>query len=202
MAHVTLGQLLISAVIILLVLMVVLLKSISNIQTSQKQVHFEEILNQSLKRDCDVELVYSMSDAQCEAVCKPPGVFYSKNGACVNILAFSQTAVTNECNPKNGVLAYLLGDPQFGKTKLLCLSIDPGIQPDDPNGHNKICEGGTINIDYRNSFPLVSSCKCADGTFLALLPGTSVVRASGACVNNALRKVLDFNGLTHQAEQV
>ena len=36
------------------------------------------------KRDCDVETVYSVSDSQCQAVCKQPGIFSSRNGACIN----------------------------------------------------------------------------------------------------------------------
>ncbi|ACH96237.1 pif-3 [Oryctes rhinoceros nudivirus] len=187
----------IAIVIVLLVLIVVLLRAVSNIDVEQYDVEFPGTQRNMLKQNCDVETIYSVEDSQCEIICKQPGIFVSRNGVCVNILAFSQEAVENSCDPKKGVLAYLLGDPQFGKTKLLCLSIDQGVQPDDVTQENTICAGGSIDINYVKSFPQLYSCSCPDDHFLALIPNTSTIRQRGVCVKNELRNVYDLNKLVY-----
>ena len=150
--------------------------------------------------DCQIFGTYQADI--CEAICKQPGIFVSKNGACVNILAFSQQAVDNSCDPKKGVLAYLLGDPQFGRTKLLCLSIDPGVQPDNLKDPNTICEGGTIDINYIQSFPQLYSCKCPDDQFLATIQNTSVIRQRGVCVNKKQLPIYKLNKLVYDKTDV
>ena len=148
------------------------------------------------KRDCDLEFIYSMLDEQCDAVCKPPSVYRSRHGVCVNVLAFDSETVENECDPKRGVLAYLIGDPEFGRTSLRCLSIDPGIQPNDPRGRNIICdESATVDIDYLNSFPRMESCRCPDGTELAIVANTSTVRRHGVCIDRRASSFFATSGL-------
>lgn len=200
--NIKVSKLFIIVLFVLIVLIIILLKSVSNINIDIQDVEFPGTQREMLKQNCDVETIYSVEDAQCEAICKQPGIFISKNGACVNILAFSQQAVDNSCDPKKGVLAYLLGDPQFGRTKLLCLSIDPGVQPDNIKDPNTICEGGSIDINYIQSFPQLYSCKCPDDQFLATIPNTSVIRQRGVCVNKKQLPIYKLNNLVYEKNDV
>lgn len=156
------------------------------------------------KRDCDVETVYSVNDSQCQAVCKAPGVFTSRNGACINVLAFSTNNVLNKCDPKKGVLAFLLGDPQFGNTKTHCYSVDPGVQPDDPDGKNVICNYGSINIDYVKSFPQLADCQCTDPSrsVLTFVTNTKEVRKHGVCVNEKMIPLYRHNDLLYDSSVI
>lgn len=156
------------------------------------------------KRDCDVETVYSVTDSQCQAVCKQPGIFSSRNGACINVLAFSTNDMLNKCDPKRGVLAFLHGDPQFGDTKMHCYSVDPGIQPDDPDGKNIICNHGSINIDYVKSFPQPADCQCTDPTrsVLALVTNTKEVRKYGVCVSEKMVPLYRHNDLLYDSSVI
>lgn len=150
------------------------------------------------RRDCNVELLYAMDDEQCSAICREPGIFRVRNGACVNVLAFeSKTAVSNTCDPKHGVLAYLIGNSQFGSTSLLCLSVDLGIQPDDSNGRNRICENGSVEIDYLRAYPQIENCECESGKILTFVESTSTIRSYGVCVPDSLRKTFEYNGLLY-----
>lgn len=156
------------------------------------------------KHDCDVETVYSVTDSQCQAVCKPPGVFSSRNGACINVLAFGTGDASNKCDPKRGVLAFLLGDPQFGDTKMRCYSVDPGIQPDDPDGKNVICDHGSIDIDYVKSFPQPADCRCTDParSVLALVTNTKEVRKRGVCVSDKMSPLYRHNDLLYDGSAI
>lgn len=150
------------------------------------------------KRDCDTEIVYSVTDSQCNDVCRQPAAFVSRNGACVNVLAFSAHDESNACDPRRGVLAFLLGDPQFGKTALRCLSVDPGIQPDDPVGKNIICNHGSIDIDYVQAFPQAAACRCTTDPargVLASVANTRVMRAYGVCVSDTMKRLFRYDGL-------
>lgn len=138
----------------------------------------------SHKHNCDVETIYSFNDQQCESVCSNIGSYISKNGVCVNVLAYKTTEVRNTCDPKRGVLAYLTGNSQFGSVNLRCLTIDDGIQPSDPTEPNIFCTNGTINIDYLTAYPQFENCKCrTDNDILAMVANTNAVRAHGICVN-------------------
>lgn len=151
------------------------------------------------KRDCNVELLYAMEDDQCRSVCREPGLFRAKNGACVNVLAFEKReAVKNKCDAARGVLAYLVGNTQFGNTSLLCLSVDLGVQPDDPKSKNTICGyDGKIDIDYLKEFPRVADCKCPDNKVLTVIPSTSNIRMRGLCVNANLARPFSYNQLVY-----
>jgi Per os infectivity factor 3 len=133
--------------------------------------------------NCDTDIVYSMIDAECRSLCSPPGLYRSHNGICVNLRAFGQTAIENECDPKRGLLAYTIGDPQFGTTRQLCLSVDPGVQPDTLDKENTFCTGGTIDINYLRQYPQLPNCACPDGQILAVIPSTSVTRPRGLCID-------------------
>lgn len=171
---------------------------------------------QTLRSSCDVETVYSMTDEHCQQVCSSYNVddattgntYVSRHGVCLNTktvqLQNDAEAKANECNPKNGVLAYVIGDTQFGTLKHYCLSIDIGVQPDDGRSTtgNTLCQNGTIDIDYTKSFPQLSNCKCNDDTeFLALIPGTSTTRARGVCINNASKNAYQLGDLIYKANR-
>lgn len=143
------------------------------------------------KRDCANEMVFSVLDAQCQIVCQGPETYVSRNGICVNSITQNSTAVRNECSAKDGVLAYLIGDPQFGKADLLCLSVDPGVQPNDPSKPNEMCRNGSITIDYRKQYPTLEQCKCPVGTKLVRIPATSSIREHGVCVANRLADAIN-----------
>lgn len=139
------------------------------------------------KLNCDLETVYSMTDDQCNAICQNTlGNFISKHGVCVNSFNFKTEIINNECDPKRGVLAYMIGDGQFGRTAFRCMSIDQGIQPDNIDQPNKICGenefSGTIDIDYLIEFPKSQNCKCAPDKTLIIIPGTEKIRSRGSCV--------------------
>ncbi|AQN78619.1 ACH96237.1 pif-3-like protein [Kallithea virus] len=188
------------AIILILILIVIVIKKLdtSNI-VSELQQHVEfPGTNQTLaKRDCDTETIYSMDDSQCIAICREPGVFINRNGICVNVRNFDNTSVENECNPKNGVIAYLTGDTQMGKTNLLCLSIDPGVQPDNIDMPNTLCMDGDLDINYIESFPNLRKCKCPQDKTLTIIPDTSAIRTRGVCIKNQLLPIFQLNRLIY-----
>lgn len=150
-----------------------------------------------IRRDCDLETVYSMDDAQCFNVCKTSGVFRTKNGVCVNTLIFETQATQNKCSAKDGVLAYLVGDPVFGRTKTVCLSVDLGVRPDNLDKPNIICRDGEIPINYVIAFPQLKDCRCANGKILSLIESTNTIRTHGVCVNDKMKPVLETNSLLY-----
>nr|WOJ45367.1 pif3 [Apis mellifera nudivirus] len=158
------------------------------------------------KRDCNVETLYAMDDEQCANICRSPGIFQVRHGACVNVLAFESKSslAMNKCDPKRGVLAYLIGNSQFGSTSLLCLSIDLGIQPDNADeAANRICSGGgKIDINYLLGFPQISNCKCPSGKILTVIESTSTIRPYGQCASRLLKPIFEYNKLLFTSNPV
>lgn len=112
----------------------------------------------STMRDCQSETVYSMTDNHCRTQCKPPGIYNNVDGICVNVTELSEGApYRDKCDPKKGVIPYVVGDGQFGTLDVRCMSIDPGIQPDNVYLPNRICSGNvaSVEIDYisQHGFP-------------------------------------------------
>lgn len=154
------------------------------------------------KHNCDVETIYSFNDEQCNSVCLNIGSYISKNGICVNVLAFSTSEVIDTCDPKRGVLAYLIGNTQFGSLKLRCLTIDDGIQPSDTEKPNIICQNGQISIDYLKSYPQLENCKCSDNQVLAIVSNTNSIRSHGICVKETFKNFWDYNSLLFTKDTV
>lgn len=154
--------------------------------------------DEAMRRDCDLETVYSMDDAQCRNVCKTHGTYRTKNGRCVNVLVFETNSVQNKCSARDGVLAYLVGDPTFGKTKTVCLSVDLGIRPDRSDKENIICKDGTIDIDYVKTFPQLKDCKCKNDKILGLIESTRTIRTHGVCMDNKLLQIMNANNLLYK----
>lgn len=156
--------------------------------------------NQALmmKVNCDVEKILAMDDEQCSLLCAPPGIYREKNGLCVNMLIFDQTDIVDNCDPTKGVLAYLVGDPQLGRIKSRCLTIDLGIQPNDALEPNRFCTDGTIDINYIKSFPRFEDCNCPNGHVLTLIPSTSTIRSRAVCVPEGQASVYAHNNLIYK----
>lgn len=155
------------------------------------------------KHNCDVEMIYSFTDQQCEAVCSNIGSYVSKRGVCVNVLAFQTSQVQNTCDPKRGVLAYLTGNSQFGSVSLRCLTIDDGIQPSDLTKPNIFCINGDIDINYLTSYPQLASCKCRnDDDVLAMIANTNAVRGHGVCVDKKFKNFWKTNSLLYTKDIV
>jgi hypothetical protein len=70
-------------------------------------------------------MVYSMDDNQCDMVCSDKGgsSFRSSNGACVNVLVFKHNQTNKRRDAKQGLLGFVLGDPQFGKIDTYFISV-------------------------------------------------------------------------------
>lgn len=120
----------------------------------------------SVRRDCES---VSMTDAQCATICRGPETYFTRNGACVNSnlkLNDDGSVVKrqnrNTCDPKRGVLAYLVGNSQFGSTEFECLSVDPSVQPDNVQSPNTILVNGTVPIDYLKKIPQFQDGVCND----------------------------------------
>jgi hypothetical protein len=152
--------------------------------------------SETYKRNCDSETVYAMSDEHCDLSCVGPNIYIEKNGACINVKLFRSEEVTERCDPRQGLLAFLLGDPQFGKTKWFCMSADLGIRPHDPDLPNAICQGKgarmDVGIDYlKYGFPRTDSCSCdGDERERYIVEATSAVRSSAICASSSLSRVL------------
>jgi len=168
-----------------------------NDKSKNKMINLRTLDNpvSRFKHDCSVELVYSIDDYQCETLCRGPIKFYSKKGACVNSLLrnIKESTATNNCNPKLGVLSYMIGDTQFGTTRLQCMSVDPGVQPDDVNKPNKILLGGSVNINYLEKFPTYADGVCNEPEHVIIsIPNTRTIRSTGVCVPEEFRKMLSY----------
>lgn len=191
-------QIMAIVIVLLLVILIFIISNISSMKFIKKQHNFPGTQQEIIKHNCDTETIYSVNNEQCNAVCREPGVFVSRNGACVNILSFNQTVGENECDPKKGVVAYLIGDTQLGNTKLLCLSIDPGVQPDDTTKPNTMCQNGNIDIDYIEAFPTISHCTCTNpDDILVTILDTSAIRTRAACVKKENRPMFELNRLVY-----
>jgi hypothetical protein len=188
-------------VIFILVVLILFVLSIKNIPDDligieKKNTKISPIPHvHPFKKDCTLEIVYSVEDSQCQNICKQPGTYVSKNNACVNILSYSQDEQKDVCNPKDGVVAYIIGDPEYGDTKLLCLSTDIGIQPDSTTQENRMCQGGGINIDYRQSYPKISDCNCNNDDIKVVVANTSVIRPYVQCSPKSTLRPYELNGL-------
>lgn len=154
------------------------------------------------KRDCSVETIYSMTDEQCDAICRDTGQFRTSNGICVNILAFDQEIVNSECSPQKGLVAYMVGDTQTGTANLRCLSVDPGVRPDNITLPNTICINGQIDINYLTDFPQRSNCKCANSyQKLYEIANTQTIRRRGVCAPRTLLPVYLHSNLVYDSNR-
>lgn len=160
----------------------------------RSNVQFPGTQSETMKFNCDETVIYSINDDQCNALCSGPNSYRTKNGVCVNDLIFEKTDAQNKCSSKDGLIAYLAGDTQFGKTNSICLSMDLGIRPDNPFESNILCRKGDIDIDYNKAFPTLDNCTCTNpDDILIIIPNTSTTRTHGICVNKNTYDLFAFN---------
>lgn len=147
------------------------------------------------KKDCNLTIVYSIRDDDCNMICKNSDVFISQNGICVNSI-MKQKETQLICNPKLGFVSFLTGNSEFGQTKLVCMSVDLGIQSNDTKEKNIICRNGKIDINYLKKFPSIDECVCTvENTILTIIPATNTIREHSICLNKRLKNVFEWSKL-------
>lgn len=142
------------------------------------------------KVDCISNNVYSFSNDDCEKQCLGSN-FISLKGICLT----ENKNISKKCDSEKGLLEFIEGDAKFGKIKKICLSIDPGIQANDENQKNLICEDGKIDINYNISFPNVKNCVCEEGKIPILIDNTSSIRKHAVCMNKELSPIFNHDKL-------
>lgn len=177
---------LILIVLFLLIAIVFILNQLSDFNITKTQTLFYSTQSENLRYDCNSETIYSFDDNHCNTICKGVGAFRSHHGVCTNTVNFNQGSIINDCDPKQGLLAILVGDPQLGTVKFRCLSVDLGIRPHNIEDPNILCGNGEIDIDYVKEFPSLKSCRCKYDSTLVLIPSTSTIRTRGVCVPYAV----------------
>lgn len=194
-----LGLILLIVISIICIILCILLSNIKqniDLDRQNNMLELDGFQNIITKRDCSSETVYSITDSQCNQACYGNiGQFVSRNGICISSLILQSSVVENTCDPKKGVVAYLTGNTQTGQVSLTCLSIDVGIQSNDPNGPNIICQNGSIDVDYLKEFPQIENCKCLPTNVAGLIPYTPSIRQHVSCVSLNLYDVLKYNDL-------
>lgn len=186
------------AFIVLILICFILLYYVYNIPNIKNENTVVDLLSTTVpitqfKHDCESELVYAMNDEQCRAVCREPNEYFVRNGACVNVLIRRERTVDSiTCDPRKGVLAYLSGDSELGISELRCMSLDPGIQPDDVRQPNRILRDGTVRggINYLEKFPDYKNGVCNEpGHVIIGIPNTKTIRSYGVCVPKVFEKL-------------
>ena len=147
--------------------------------------HLKSTLEFNKKINCNQKVTYCFSDRQCNQRCSSQST--CSNGICLNLNIFNSVAPTNECDAQRGVLTFFVGNPAIGRYDNLCKSIDPGIANDDITKPNLMCTNGTIDINYLQSFPLITDCNCPENYSLIIIPSTPTVREYSVCVPNEKR---------------
>ncbi|KAG8362562.1 pif-3 [Fopius arisanus] len=184
-------------ILMLILVILSLLRQLENFTPKIRRHDFPGTMSDKLRRDCDNETVYSMESSHCDEVCQRTGIFESKKGVCVNQTIFTMANERKRCDLKRGVVAYLTGNSEFGTIKSVCMSLDIGISPEDPDKPNNLCSKGQIEIDYRESFPQMRNCKCPNDQHLVIIPSTRIIRSHGICVDSGNNPLIKFNDLLY-----
>ena len=132
--------------------------------------------------DCNQNVTYCFEDANCANLCQNSTGSRCRNGICINTNVINSQLPLNECDARRGVVTFLSGNTALGRFDFLCRSIDLGIASDDINVTNRMCIGGSINIDYTKQFPDIRDCSCPPDTRSVILPSTSQVRSYVHCL--------------------
>lgn len=127
------------------------------------------------KRPCLEENVYCFNDDHCVLKCVLKTKFSCRHGICRNERIISNEEPKNDCDPKSGVLAYMIGT-NMGTYEFICKTIDPVLA--NYGEENKMCRGGDIKINYNDHFPTQEECKCDSKIEV---PGTQQKRPHVEC---------------------
>lgn len=175
----------------------------NNIDINENYVKFPMIHKEIYKKNCNVDVVYSMTDDECSKLCDNSGLFVNRHGICINSIVFNQKTVENTCDVKKGVVAYLTSDPAFGNSAMLCLSIDPGVRPNNLKLPNTLCPNAVLEVNYKKKFPQLNDCQCDTNTeTLIEIPNSSTIRTRGYCTNNNLLPIFQMNNLIHSNKKI
>lgn len=139
--------------------------------------------------NCSVVKKLCFTSNDCNVTCSSASQFECINGYCINRQIISDVDTVNECNPERGVLAFLIGDTQFGRYNTICKSIDLGIAPNNPREDNRMCISGKLStpVNYLSHFPTIDECICNTDTFKYIIPATSSIRKHAVCLNKTLQ---------------
>lgn len=133
------------------------------------------------KNRCTTTKTYCFSSADCRNMCAEDDSFTCSHGTCENDIRVLQetNSEAEPCDPKMGMVTFLVGDTAFGRYTRICKSVDPGIAVS--SGKNLMCLNGEISINYTRQFPNLSTCK--NCTNPIEIPATSTKRRHVECNN-------------------
>lgn len=167
-------------------------RSERNEAKTQTEASIKTALIQSSRVNCGAENVFCFEDQDCKNMCLLTEQNVCRNGICRNRRVIA-TNPNNECDPTKGLFALFVGDPALGRYEWVCDTIDPGVAL--PDGNNRMCEGGTMEINYLREFPSIPQCTCPVSDRVAI-GATSSTRRIVQCNNvfaSLLRRVLPRN---------
>lgn len=128
------------------------------------------------KKDCIESKIYCFQDSDCLVKCTARDEFSCIHGTCKKSSVLTSNS-NNKCDPKMGVLGYLIGNTAFGTYSYICKSIDPGIAISTTE--NLMCKGdSTFNFNYLTEYPTKYNCMCKNQV---LIPATSQKREHVEC---------------------
>lgn len=158
----------------------------ANIEDKQFRSEFANIEIEN-EKNCTKSVIYCFDDDDCRVMCSDKGRISCLNGICKTKKTITRN-IENKCDVKLGYYAYLVGDTMFGDYKYVCKSIDPGIAVLDENNKivNRICNYGSINVDYRKNIPMAGECNCPSDTHYVELPNTKTIRNRAFCVSEPI----------------
>jgi len=134
--------------------------------------------------NCEFETQYCFTDGDCQRRCNANVAGLGARcitGICKNELLIEQLP-ENNCDPRKGFVAYLVGNPALGQVSFICKTVDPGIAI-SVDGINRMCAGSIepIDINYLKEFPYEKQCTKEICPFPCLIPATSVKRSHIEC---------------------
>lgn len=139
---------------------------------------FDAKLYENNRVDCVNQKAFCFTDSDCANQCLYNVNYACLHGICKHQVLFSTDADV-ECNPHMGMLAFFQGDPTFGRYEFACKSIDPDIAISTEE--NRMCFGGSINIDYREKLPAIADCTCPKSSDMVVVPATRNKRRHVEC---------------------
>lgn len=144
-----------------------------------KPLHLDDasLITMSNKANCNTTNVSCFDHTDCLSKCV--NVANCKFGSCVST---DLIPPETECDVSMGMMAFLVGDPKFGKYSFVCKSVDPGIAISSTE--NLMCRcssSGSMTINYLDRFPQITSCMCGDEKNACIVPATRVKREHKEC---------------------
>ena len=128
------------------------------------------------KKYCSTYMSYCFNDSDCSIMCDLKNKYNCINGICKNNKIVTSVP-ENKCDPKKGLIGYLVGNTAYGKYEFICKSIDLGIALSIKT--NLMCKGQkNMFIDYTTKFPTINQCSCINKS---IVPATQNKRKHVEC---------------------